>query len=54
MQMGAVRSINYSSNYPSLWLLAAAIYLCPAAAQAQYPFNTATGTGALANVTSGT
>ncbi len=41
-----------SINHPSLWLLAAAICLCPAAAKAQTG-NTATGTAALSSNTSG-
>jgi len=51
MRNETIRSISLPSKRPSLWLLAAAICLSPAAAQAQS--NTATGTGALANVTSG-
>jgi len=51
MRNETIRSISPPSKRPSLWLLAAAICLSPAAAQAQS--NTATGTGALANVTSG-
>jgi trimeric autotransporter adhesin len=53
MRNGTISSILHPSNYPSLWLLAAAICLCPAAAQALDPTNTATGTAALASVTSG-
>jgi len=52
MQKGTIRSINASSKYPSLWLLAVAICLCAGAAQAQTG-NTAYGTGALTNMTSG-
>jgi len=50
MRQGAIGSIT---KYPSLWLLAAAICLCPAAAQALDITSTATGTDALANETSG-
>jgi trimeric autotransporter adhesin len=53
MRNETTRSINRTSNYPSLCLLAAAICLCPAAAQALHPTSTATGTGALANETTG-
>jgi hypothetical protein len=51
MRNETIRSINHSFKYPSLWLLAAAVCLCPATAQAQTI--TKTGEGALANVTSG-
>jgi len=50
--MGAPRSINSSSKYPSLWLLAATIWLNPAAARAIDFTSTATGNGALATVRS--
>ncbi len=47
-----MRIVVAASRYPSSWLLAAAICLCPAAALAQQG-NTATGTGALSNNTTG-
>jgi len=52
MRQGATRSINSSSKCPSLWLLAASMCLCPAAAQAQT--NTKLGEGALGSLTNGT
>jgi hypothetical protein len=55
MQRNKIRSINRRSRYPSAWLLAAAIGLCPAAAGAGVlgPGDTATGTNALANENGG-
>jgi hypothetical protein len=57
MRKATIRSINHPSRYPSkypiLWLLAAAICLCPVAAQALDPSDTANGTGALAHESSG-
>jgi trimeric autotransporter adhesin len=49
MRKGAIRS----TRYLSLWLVAAAVCLCPPVAQALDPTSTATGTGALAHESTG-
>jgi trimeric autotransporter adhesin len=53
MRHEPICSIKHPFKYPSLWLLAVAICLCPAAAQALDPTSTATGTGALFSETTG-
>jgi hypothetical protein len=58
MPKNKIRSIKHPFknrfNNPSLWLVAAAVCLCPAAANALDPTDTATGTGALASENGGT
>jgi trimeric autotransporter adhesin len=55
MRDGATRSINISTKDPALWLLAAALCLCPVGTRAAGldPTDTTTGTGALGSENGG-